>query len=172
MGLIFFGWLILLCALASFLLTGKNGIFKQKRVGQNGVLFYIFKIRTLDKKATNAFIKYSSFLRKNKLDELPQLINVALGTMSFVGPRPDLPGYADLLEGDARKILKVKPGITGPASIIFRNEEGILEVKKNKEKFNREVIWPKKVLINIKYVEEYSFKKDIIYLYMTFFIHE
>jgi lipopolysaccharide/colanic/teichoic acid biosynthesis glycosyltransferase len=167
LGLIFFGWFIFLCALISYFLAGKNGFFKQERVGQNGKLFFIYKIRTIDNSPSKSFIVFSDFLRKNKIDELPQLLNVLEGSMSFVGPRPDIPGYADKLRGKERNILILKPGITGPATIFFRNEEELLNLQVDKEKYNREVIWPQKKLINLKYLEEYSFKKDIIYLYKT-----
>jgi len=89
--------------------------------------------------------------------------------MSFVGPRPDIPGFADKLEGEEKIILSVKPGITGPATIHFRNEEVILKTQKNPETYNNEVIWPQKIVLNIQYVKEYRFIKDIKYLYKTFF---
>lgn len=110
---------------------------------------------------------FGDFLRKSKLDELPQLYNVFLGDMSFVGPRPDLIGFADALEGEDRLILEVKPGITGPASLYFLNEQRLLDQVENAEKYNKEVIWPKKVELNLAYVKNYSFRKDIYYLLKT-----
>ena len=166
-GLIFIGWFILLSAFISFCFTKKNGFFKQKRVGQFGHLFYIYKIRTIDIYSSEIFNKYSQFLRKSKIDELPQLLNVFLGEMSFVGPRPDIVGFADRLQGDEQKILLLKPGITGPASIFFKNEEQLLNSQNNKIKYNREIIWPQKVSLNMKYIEEYSFKNDILFLFKT-----
>jgi lipopolysaccharide/colanic/teichoic acid biosynthesis glycosyltransferase len=108
-------------------------------------------------------------LRKYKLDELPQLWNVFTGTMSFVGPRPDVSGYADKLTGEDRIILSVRPGITGPASLRFRNEEELLAKVDNPQQYNDEVIWPRKVTINREYVEHYSFIKDILYIFATVF---
>ena len=89
--------------------------------------------------------------------------------MSLVGPRPDLEGYADKLEKEDQIILQVKPGITGPATIVFKNEDELLNLQEDKEKYNREVIWPQKVLINKKYVEEFKLKNDVIYLLKTLF---
>ena len=113
--------------------------------------------------------KFGHFLRKTKLDELPQLWNVLIGQMSFVGPRPDVPGYADQLEGDDKIILSVKPGITGPASLAFKDEEELLAQKDNPKQYNDEVIWPQKVKINKDYIRNYSFKNDIKYIIETVF---
>ena len=147
--------------------TKKFGLFTQYRVGQHGKLFKIYKIRTLkdgehqlghlNKSAT--FI--GKYLRQSKLNELPQLFNVLIGDMSFVGPRPDLQGFADELKGDDRIILKVKPGITGPATLKYRNEERVLERQNDPEHYNRTIIWVDKVKINKKYVENYSFYLDL-----------
>ena len=147
--------------------TGEYGVFTQTRVGQNGKLFKIYKIRTLragnhklghlDKSAT----KIGKILRRTKLDELPQLINVLKGDMSFVGPRPDLEGFADELVGEDRIILIVKPGITGSATLKYRDEERILEAQKDPEHYNRTIIWVDKVKINKKYVKNYSFYLDL-----------
>ena len=100
-------------------------------------------------------------LRKYKLDELPELWNVLIGDMSFVGPRPDVPGYADMLQGDDRRVLELKPGITGPASLKYRNEEEILALQDDPIKYNDEVIFPDKVKINLKYLDNWSFFEDI-----------
>ena len=102
-----------------------------------------------------------------KIDELPQLWNVFIGQMSIVGPRPDVPGYADRLLGDDQIILSVKPGITGPAQLIFRNEEEVLANKSCPAEYNDEVIWPEKVKINRNYVEGYLFFKDLYYIWKT-----
>lgn len=107
------------------------------------------------------------FFRKTKIDELPQLINVFLGQMSFVGPRPDVPGFADKLTGDDRIILTVRPGITGPATLKFRDEEKLLAAQSDPERYNREVIYPEKVRLNREYVENYSFWQDIKYIFQT-----
>jgi len=150
--------------------TKQFGLFIQERVGQHGRLFKIYKIRTLksevhllgnfDASAT----KIGIFLRQTKLDELPQLFNVIFGQMSFVGPRPDVQGFADLLKGDDRIILNVKPGITGPATIKYKNEEEILSNQLNPETYNRTIIWPDKVKINKNYVYNWSFYLDLKFL--------
>ena len=113
--------------------------------------------------------KIGRFWRKSKIDELPQLINVFLGEMSFVGPRPDVPGFADKLKGEDRIILSIKPGITGPASIHFKNEENLLAQQENPEHYNKTVIWPKKVALNKEYIKNYSIFKDVKYIYKTVF---
>ena len=104
---------------------------------------------------------FGKFLRAYKLDELPQLYNVLVGDMSLVGPRPDVPGYADSLEGEDRIILSIKPGITGPATIKFKNEEDLLSDQKNPKKYNDDVIWPEKIKINKQYIQEWSLFNDI-----------
>ena len=133
LALVFLWWLILLAALVSRLDTGLNGFFLQQRVGRYGKLFTVIKIRTMkpvdgiDTSVTTDWDEritaIGRFFRKNKIDELPQLINVFIGDMSFVGPRPDVPGFADKLVGEDRIILQVRPGITGPATLRYRNEE-------------------------------------------------
>ncbi|WP_282043171.1 sugar transferase [Winogradskyella flava] len=159
--------IIVLMVAASF--DTKNfGVFTQLRVGQNGKLFKIYKIRTLkdgvhrlghlEKSAT----PLGKYLRKTKLDELPQLFNVLKGDMSFVGPRPDIQGFADMLEGEDQIILKVKPGITGEATIKYKNEELVLERQNDPEDYNRTIIWVDKVKINRNYVENYSFYLDLM----------
>ncbi|WP_338105775.1 sugar transferase [Psychroserpens algicola] len=143
------------------------GIFSQLRVGQHGKLFKIYKLRTLreeyhelgnlNKSATTI----GKFFRTTKIDELPQLFNVLIGDMSFVGPRPDVPGFADKLEGDDRIILKVKPGITGPATLKYKEEESILSQQSDPETYNRTIIWVDKVEMNKKYVQNWSFYLDL-----------
>ena len=155
--------------------TKSNGFFLQKRVGENGKLFTIIKIKTMKNSkggtVTTAndtrITKSGRFFRKYKIDELPQLINILKGDMSFVGPRPDVPGYADRLEGDDRVILSVKPGITGPATIKYKNEEEILANVKDPLEYNNKVIWPDKVKINKEYIKNWSLKKDIGYIIKT-----
>jgi lipopolysaccharide/colanic/teichoic acid biosynthesis glycosyltransferase len=135
-------------------------IFVQKRIGRHGKAFKMYKFRTMQKhhngssvsvKGESRITPLGAFLRKWKLDELPELWNVWIGDMSFVGPRPDVPGYADLLEGENRKILLLRPGITGPASLKYRNEEELLANQENPQKYNDEVIFPDKVRINLHY---------------------
>jgi lipopolysaccharide/colanic/teichoic acid biosynthesis glycosyltransferase len=105
--------------------------------------------------------KIGAFLRKYKLDELPELWNVLIGNMSIVGPRPDVPGFSDKLTGEKRKILLMKPGITGPASLKYANEEKILAGVADPIRYNEEVIFPDKVKINLDYLNNYSFPLDI-----------
>jgi lipopolysaccharide/colanic/teichoic acid biosynthesis glycosyltransferase len=107
------------------------------------------------------------FFRKYKLDELPQLFNVLLGSMSLVGPRPDVPGYADRLQGDDRVVLLLRPGITGPASIKYKDEESILAAVDDPESYNDRIIWPDKVRINREYVANYSLLRDLRYIVHT-----
>lgn len=150
--------------------TKEYGIFSQYRVGQYGKLFNIFKIRTLknephrlgslDKSATS----FGKFLRRYKLDELPQLFNVIKGDMSFVGPRPDIEGFADVLEGEDRIILEIKPGVTGPATIKYKNEEVLLSQQVDPENYNRTIIWKDKVEINKMYIKNWSFYLDLKYI--------
>lgn len=178
-GLIFFGWMILILLIFARLDTQLSGIFAQKRVGQHGQIFKIYKIRTMRKLIgvnTNVttindlrITRFGLFLRRTKLDELPQLWNILIGDMSFVGPRPDVPGFADELKGLDRTILKLKPGITGPASIYFKNEEILLSKQSKPEEYNKQVVWPKKVAINRSYYQDYSILDDFKYLIKTIF---
>ena len=108
-----------------------------------------------------------AFLRQTKLDELPQLYNVLRGDMSLVGPRPDVSGFADKLVGADRIILSVKPGITGPASLKYRDEEIVLSKQKSPEEYNKLIIWPDKVRINKEYISKWTFIGDIKYLFKT-----
>lgn len=141
-------------------------LFKQIRIGKNGVPFTIYKLRTIPEGATmpNA---WGAFLRKSKLDELPQLLNVLKGEMTLVGPRPDVPGYADLLQGDDRIILTLKPGITGLASLKYRNEEQLLAQQPHPQHYNDEVIWPDKVRINKWYASNRTFLIDLQIVFYT-----
>jgi lipopolysaccharide/colanic/teichoic acid biosynthesis glycosyltransferase len=178
-GLIVFGWLILLGWLAATIDTGLNGFFTQTRVGRYGKTFKVIKLRTMKVSQTVTttvttkkdprITPLGAILRKTKIDELPQLINVLLGQMSLVGPRPDVPGFADRLTGPDRIVLTIRPGITGPASLKYRNEEEILAKQADPERYNREVIFTDKVRINREYIENYSFLKDLQYIWQTAF---
>lgn len=141
-------------------------LFKQIRIGKNGVPFVIYKFRSISKDSSKPN-KWGKFIRLTKLDEIPQIINILKGDMTFVGPRPDVPGYADKLEGLDRIILKLKPGITGLASIKYRNEEQILAKQLNPQKFNDEVIWPDKVKINKWYFYNRCIIMDLQILFYT-----
>lgn len=176
-GLALTWWVIFIAWLVATFETKSNGLFVQKRVGKDGKLFNVYKIKTMkkvdgiDTTITSAndvrITKSGAFFRKTKIDELPQLFNVLFGTMSFVGPRPDVSGYADKLEGEDKIILSVRPGITGPASLKYKDEEEILSKQQNPKKYNDEVIWPDKVKINKHYIKNWSLKKDIEYILKT-----
>ena len=178
-GLILSGWIIVLAFFLATIDTRKGGIFTQSRMGQYGKPFKVIKIRTMrdvrgiDTNVTTLndprITKLGFFFRKTKIDELPQLINVLQGKMSFVGPRPDVSGYADKLNGDDNIILSIKPGITGPASLKYRNEEELLAEQADPEKYNREVLFPDKVRLNREYIDNYSFCKDMKYIWETAF---
>ena len=159
-------------------LTSKGPIFFiQERIGLKGSIFKIIKFRTMinDHNSLNVVsIKNDSritvvgkILRKYKLDEIPELINVLVGSMSLVGPRPDVPGYVDLLKGENRKILTLKPGITGPASLKYFNEEEILSSKKNPKNYNDKIIFPDKVKINLDYYYKNNIWIDIKIIFAT-----
>jgi len=179
-ALLLFSLFIILLIILSTLDTKQFGLFSQKRVGYKSKLFSMYKIRTM-KQVSNVhttvttlndvrITRFGRFLRRYKLDELPQLINVLLGQMSFVGPRPDVVGFADALKGDYAIILTIKPGITGPATLYFRNEERLLAEQENPEDYNRDVIWPKKVALNKQYIQNYSLLNDFKYIFYTIFV--
>lgn len=150
--------------------------FRQIRIGQYGRPFSLVKFRSMNPGSENNTIttsndsrvsKVGKFLRKYKLDELPQLWNVLKGDMSFVGPRPDVPGYADKLEGEDRIILRLKPGITCPATIKYRNEEEILALQPDPLEYNDKVIWPEKVRLNKEYAIRHTFIGDLKVIFQT-----
>jgi lipopolysaccharide/colanic/teichoic acid biosynthesis glycosyltransferase len=156
----------------------RNGpvFFRQTRAGQGGKPFKILKFRsmiihehrmTVTVKGDNRITKVGAVLRKYKLDELPELLNVIKGDMSFVGPRPDIPEYSDRLTGNERVILNLKPGITGPATIKYRNEEELLSTVSDPEKYNDNVIWPDKVKINLDYYHNRNFQVDMYIIFKT-----
>lgn len=163
--------------LVSTIDTRQFGLFIQVRVGKNAKQFKLYKIRSMrgsynsyvTSAKTHKITKFGRFIRKTKLDELPQIFNILIGDMSFVGPRPDVVGYADRLTNEDRIILNVKPGITGPAQLAFKNEEELLEQQENPQKYNEEVLWPHKVMINKEYVQNYTFFKDLKYILKTIF---
>lgn len=178
-GLILVSWLIVLCWILAAVDTRASGFFRQARVGKHGEPFRIVKIRTMRVTAgeqTNVttardarITQLGQFLRRTKLDELPQLWNVLIGQMSFVGPRPDVPGYADRLQGRDREILSLRPGITGPASIALRDEQELLAKSDDPERYNDEVLWPAKVRLNLRYLREYRFTFDLLLILATLF---
>ena len=144
--------------------TRSFGLFTQQRIGQYAKPFTIYKLRTMhDGKVT----KIGTFLRKFKIDELPQLINILKGEMSFVGPRPDLPGYYDQLIGDDRNVLELRPGLTSLAAIKYRNEEELLAQQPDPIGYNDHIIFPDKVKMNLEYLEQRSFWYDVTILLLT-----
>lgn len=178
----FFGLLVLwpvllvVSVLIKIKMPGGPVIFKQKRVGRNGLLFTMYKFRSMIVGHSDSSVSVAgesritplgAKLRHYKLDELPELWNVLIGDMSFVGPRPDVPGYADQLKGEDREVLKLRPGVTGPASLKYRDEEDLLAQQSDPQKYNDEVIFPDKVRINRYYLHHHSFIKDIQMIFCT-----
>ena len=170
---------VIVAILIKLKMPGGPVLFVQNRVGRHGKLFKVHKFRSMTmRKETDAVTGVAAAeteritplgekLRKYKLDELPELWDVLIGEMSFVGPRPDIPGYADQLQGEDREILKLRPGITGPASLKYRNEEDILASVDNPQQYNDEIIYPDKVRLNRYYLHHYSFIKDIQMIFCT-----
>lgn len=190
-GLLFL-WplLLMLVILVKIKMPGGPAFFVQKRVGMNGKLFDCHKFRTMTVKHNGSTVSvagdsritpFGATLRHYKLDELPELWDVLIGNMSFVGPRPDVPGYADALEGDDREVLKLRPGITGPATLKYRHEDEMIADYVVKQQaigdsrpmqeiaveYNDKVIYPDKVRINRYYLHHYSFIKDIQMIFCT-----
>lgn len=168
--------LLVVAILIRVKMPGGPVLFKQKRVGKEGKLFTMVKFRSMSVAHGGSSVSVAgesritplgAKLRKYKLDELPELWNVFIGDMSFVGPRPDVPGYADKLVGEDRVILKLRPGITGPASLKYRDEETLLATVEDPIRYNDEVIFPDKVRINKEYYYNWSFWQDIRYIVRT-----
>jgi lipopolysaccharide/colanic/teichoic acid biosynthesis glycosyltransferase len=177
-GIAVFFPVIAICWLIAAIDTRSNGFFIHKRVGQHGRIIKVYKIKTMYASngrrspiASNnisSITRSGAFFRKYKLDELPQLFNVLSGSMSIVGPRPDVPDYADQLKGSDRIILRLRPGITGPASIKYKDEEALLSAAEDPVLYNDTVIWPDKVRINKEYYNRYSLLDDVKYIMRTF----
>lgn len=184
-GLLFL-WpaLLIVIILIKMKMPGGPAIFVQKRVGKDGKLFNCHKFRTMKVKHNGSTVSvagdkritpFGATLRHYKLDELLGLWDVMIGNMSFVGPRPDVPGYADMLKGDDRRVLKLRPGITGPATMKYRLEDEMIseyvaqkqkegdkrEMQVIAEEYNNQVLYPDKVRLNLYYIDHYSFIKDI-----------
>ena len=190
-GLLFLWPVLLIVAImVKIKMPGGPAFFVQKRVGKGGKLFNCHKFRSMTVKHNGSTVSvagdsritpFGATLRHYKLDELPGLWDVLIGNMSFVGPRPDVPGYADKLEGDDRDVLKLRPGITGPATLKYRLEDEMISeyvAKRQAEgdtrpmqeiatEYNDKVIYPDKVRINRYYYEHYSFCKDIQMIFCT-----
>lgn len=171
-------------------MPGGPAFFCQKRVGKNGKLFTCHKFRSMTVKHSGSSVSvagdsritpFGAKLRHYKIDELPELWDVLIGNMSFVGPRPDVPGYADKLQGADRDVLKLRPGITGPATLKYRLEDEMISeyvAKKQAEgdkrsmqeiaiEYNDTVIYPDKVRLNCYYYRHYSFIKDMQIIFCT-----
>ena len=191
LGLLFL-WpvLIVVAILVKIKMPGGPAFFVQKRVGKDGKLFKCHKFRTMTMKHSGSTVSVAgdsritplgAKLRHYKLDELPGLWDVLIGNMSFVGPRPDVPGYADKLVGDDRDVLKLRPGITGPATLKYRLEDEMIaeyvaqqqqagdtrDAQDIAVEYNDTVIYPDKVRLNCYYYRHYSFVKDIQMLFCT-----
>ena len=170
-GLLCIWWLLIIVAIIiKIKMPGGPAIFKQTRIGRHGKPFTMYKFRTMTVNHSGSSVSVAgesritplgAVLRKYKIDELPELWNVLKADMSFVGPRPDVPGYADALTGDDREVLLLRPGITGPASLKYRNEEEILAAVDDPQIYNDTIIFPDKVRINRYYLHNYSFVSDI-----------
>lgn len=193
LGLLGLSWLLAIIALlVKIKMPGQPVLYRQQRVGRYGKLFTIHKFRTMEGEQENASVAFvegnrvtpfGARLRRYKFDELPELWDVLVGKMSFVGPRPDVPGYADQLEGEDRLVLEMRPGITGLATLKYRDEESLIEdyVKKAKAEgdprpeaeialwYNDQVIYPDKVRLNLQYYRNYSVFLDLKILFQTLF---
>ena len=169
LGLIISGSFIVLFSILAALDTKQYCFFTQIRIGQFGKPFRIYKLRTYGLSSEKPITKFGAFLRNSKIDELPQLWNILIGDMSFVGPRPDIPGYYDTLEGENRKILQLKPGLTSSASIKYANEDALLDQQENPLIYNDTVLFPDKVRMNLEYYYNHSFIGDLKIIWQTIF---
>ncbi len=169
--------IIILCLIASRS-TKASGFFTQKRVGLNGKNFTIYKIRSMRVSNNNSSVttlnddrttSFGRFLRNYKFDELPQLYNVFIGDMSIVGPRPDVPDVVDTDSKEVKEILKLRPGITGLATLYFKNEEFYFKDTGKAETINKTVLFPRKVRLNKIYLENWSFCFDLKIIIKTIF---
>jgi lipopolysaccharide/colanic/teichoic acid biosynthesis glycosyltransferase len=175
--LLILGWAMPLLCWLSRSSTGGPGFFRQVRVGLGGQHFEVVKLRTMRVGAEGTstvttaddprVTRFGAFLRRTKLDEVPQLLNVLRGEMSLVGPRPDVPGTFPSDGEQTRLILSVPPGITGPASLVFRHEEELLAAQTDPERYNAEVVVPAKARINEHYVRTWRLSRDVHYLLLT-----
>ncbi len=174
-------WPIMLIVSTFILLeSGKPVLFRQARMGKDGTIFTIYKFRTMTNDSATAdgitiagdkrITRLGKILRKYRLDELPQLFNIITGEMSFVGPRPDLPRYYKMNDYSHKCILLVRPGVTGPATLEFKDEDELLSLTDNPESVYCEHIFPQKVKLNIDYIQKISFISDLKIVAETFWI--
>jgi lipopolysaccharide/colanic/teichoic acid biosynthesis glycosyltransferase len=168
---------VMTCALVIFLEDRGPILYRQCRIGKNGKPFLLFKLRTMTPSSGAATItartdyritRVGGLLRQYKFDELPQLWNVFRGEMSFVGPRPEVPEYVNLLDPRRQKVLSVRPGIVDLASLAFRNEEDLLSEQKDIEKFYRECLLPRKLDLSAHYMRIRSLRTDARLFALTF----
>ena len=181
-GLVLFSPLMVGIAIMIRRKMGAPVFYCSARIGQFGEPFTMIKFRTMLRDADKApqgsittggdprITPLGAFLRRFKLDELPELWNVLKGDMSLVGPRPDVPGYADQLQGEDREVLQLKPGITGPVTLKYANEEALLAEVDAPVRYNNEVIFPDKVRINREYLHKWSIWKDLRIIWKTVFL--
>lgn len=168
LALIVFGGVIAVFYLLVKATSAGNGFFVQERIGRYGVPFSIYKLRSMSRSGVHHSVtKLGWFMRRYKVDELPQFFNILKGDMSFVGPRPDVPGYYDTLSGEAVCLLQLRPGLTGPASIKYANEEQLLAASKDAVYLNDKVIFPDKVRLNLIYYRKQSLWLDVKLLVCT-----
>ncbi len=168
LALLFFGIFIFLFWILASIDTKSDGLFIQERIGQFGKKFKIFKLKSIQNDS-DFISKFGKFIRKNKIDELPQFVNILIGDMSFVGPRPDIAGYYDKLESENKKILNLKPGLTSLASIKYANEDEILSQQQNQLQYNDNIIFPDKVKMNLEYYHNQSLLLDLKIIFKTIF---
>lgn len=166
-GLVLLGWLIVIFWIAASIDTRSNGLFWQKRIGQFGKSFYIIKLKSMRGNNIKTISRFGDFIRRSKIDEWPQLINILVGDMSVVGPRPDVPGFYDRLQGEERKILELKPGLTSAASLKYFDEEYLLAQKEDPIMYNETVIFPDKIKMNLAYYYNHSFLGDMVLIWKT-----
>jgi lipopolysaccharide/colanic/teichoic acid biosynthesis glycosyltransferase len=167
LALIVFGGVIAVFYLLVKATSAGNGFFVQERIGRYGVPFSIYKLRSMSRSGLHSVTPLGRFMRRYKVDELPQFFNILKGDMSFVGPRPDVPGYYDTLSGEAVCLLQLRPGLTGPASIRYANEEQLLAASKDAVYLNDKVIFPDKVRLNLIYYRKQSLWLDVKLLVCT-----
>lgn len=177
-GLILLGPIIIALALIIKIKMPGPVFFKQIRIGRHGIPFTLYKLRTMvtghggntvSVKGQSRITPLGAVLRKSKLDELPELWNILLGDMSFVGPRPDVQEYTEKLTTEEREFLKIRPGLTSPASIKYASEEELLASAENPQEFFDTVIWPDKVQLNLEYYYNRSFWGDFMIILGTIF---
>ena len=175
-GLIIFSPVLVVSWLAAGRSAKGSGLFRQTRIGQDAQPFEIVKFRTMSADATGGTVTTAGdgritsvgrLLRRSKIDEVPQLLNVLRGEMALIGPRPDVAGFADELEGDDRGVLSIRPGVTGPASVLFANEEDLLATVKDADSFNADVLFPLKTAVNRAWIDEASLLDDLRILVWT-----